>query len=155
MKSEGLAAGRLASCVSRRDSKNKRNMLRLRAAEAALAAGRAELGVAPHQNPSWWLGPAPSPPWNALCRAMTTAGQSITKVSSLVGELAEKVEESLAMRLSKGHVQAGLGKFVLILEYDRKNQVLRTGAIQERIPTRAPVADSRSPCRSAAISSYS
>lgn len=81
-------------------------MLRLRAAEAALAADEPSLAWH-HIKPVVVAWPGSVTVWNALCRAMTTAGQSITKVSTLLGELAEKVEESLAMRLSKGHVQAG------------------------------------------------
>ena len=91
--------------VYRRECKEKRDLLRLRAAEAAVAAGEPALAMH-HVRQVCATWPGSATVWNVLCQATITVPTMLRQAHKAVAVQALEAEESLAMRLINGHCQA-------------------------------------------------
>lgn len=89
----------------RRESKEKRDTLRLVAAEAAVAAGEPALAMhhVRHICATW---PQSAAVWNVLCQATIQAPGMSRQASKTVAALSLEAEDSPSMRLINGHCQA-------------------------------------------------
>ena len=88
-----------------RECKEKRDILRLRAAEAAVAAGEPALAMH-HVRQVCATWPGSAAVWNVLCQATITVPSMLRQAHRTVAVQALEAEESLAMRLINGHCQA-------------------------------------------------
>ncbi len=80
-------------------------MLRLRAAEAAVAAGEPVLAMH-HVRQICGTWPSSATVWNVLCQATISMPNVLRQAHKTVAVQALVVKESLAMRLINGHCQA-------------------------------------------------
>lgn len=106
------ASEMLADCITHltrrwqdRESKEKRDTLRLAAAEAAVTAGEPALAMhhIRHVCATW---PQSAAVWNVLCQATIAAPTMIRQANKTVAALSVDFQDNLSMRLINGHSQA-------------------------------------------------